>query len=103
MKIKILSGEHDANHTDEIWNLIYERDMLFDKYIESLDKYIKWSKGEVQIKSSYNNRDEKYYQNEMSKLLRKHVDEISVRLRTFDEQITKLKHTDLATQISEVN
>lgn len=103
MKIKILSGEHDPSHSDETWNLIHERDLLFDKYIESLDKYIKWSKGEVQVKSSYNNRDERYYQNEMSKLLKKHMNEISVRLRTLDEQITKLKHIDLPTQISEVN
>ena len=48
MKVTILSGQHDPNHSDEMWNLIHERDLLFDKYIESLDKYIKWSKGEVQ-------------------------------------------------------
>lgn len=103
MKITILSGEHDAHHSDEIWNMIQERDLLFDKYIDALDKYIKWSKGEVQVKSAYNNRDEKYYQNEISKLLRKHMNELSIRLRELDEQITELKHTDLPTQIGEVH
>lgn len=103
MKVTILSGQHDPNHSDEMWNLIHERDLLFDKYIESLDKYIKWSKGEVQVKSSYNNRDERYYQNEMSKLLRKHMGEISNRLILLDEQITELKHSDLQTQIKEIN
>lgn len=67
-----------------------ERDVLFDKYLRAYDNYKSWKAKEVHVYTT--NRNDHSPLN-METILKRHLDEISEQLRTYDDRINASKTT----------
>ena len=67
-----------------------ERDVLFDKYLRAYDNYQSWKAKEVHVYTTNRNDHNPL---KMEIILKRHLDEISEQLRTYDDRINASKTT----------
>lgn len=97
MKVKVIESGAKPHVNPKTVDLIIERDMVFDNYLDCLDKLEKWKNN----LAHYSGAKEKYsfHKNEMIKLLTKYLDELKEKNIDLDTRIT---NNDIYRQLSEL-
>lgn len=69
-----------------------ERDILFDKYLRAYDNYQRWKAKAVNVYCT-NYAEHDYKPMKMHDILKRHLEDISDQLRTYDDRINAAKTT----------
>jgi predicted nucleic acid-binding Zn ribbon protein len=100
MKKIISSGTKTIQDKSKV-DLIIERDLLFDQYLDAQKKLHNWQNHNA----NYTGREENYsdHRKAMIDIITEHIDDIKKRTRKLDEQINKKTLSDIYLQLSEIN
>lgn len=88
--ITIQSGIHYVDQDPALVDLLYQRDKLFDNYVDALEKYTSWLEGKVEPKTGTDLEHMNVIRKDMCNIIRQHMAVISKKLIDLDVQITKL-------------
>jgi len=88
--ITIQSGIHYVDQDPALVDLLYQRDRLFNNYVDALEKYTAWLEGKVEPKTGTSLEHMQGIRKDMCNIIRQHMAVISKKLIDLDVQITKL-------------